>query len=149
MAQYASLAEANRWFEARRIESWTQYDEAGRTAALLRASEWIDRYFAFIGQPLDPSQIRAWPRVNASLPDGRAITGIPDAVLEAVYILAQAMLDDDETALAALGLGPQISQQKAGGVEIRYAKAGKNSSRIERMLAPLVMPTHDRLIRRS
>ena len=76
--------------------------------------------------------------MNAFYRDGRAIEGIPDPVIEAVFILAEALIEDDQAAEAALGLGARISGQKAAGVEIRYDTTAASETQIQRLLAPLL-----------
>ncbi|XDZ66198.1 DnaT-like ssDNA-binding protein [Alphaproteobacteria bacterium LSUCC0684] len=147
---YASLSMADSWFMERAILTWLEADEEVREAALLRASEWIDTMFVFAGRPEDTTQPRAFPRIDLFLPDGRAVTGVPDAVLEAVYTLALALLEDDETAEAALGISPQLQHQKAGGIELRFATGDHTKlTRIERLIHPFRRQPHDHLLRRG
>lgn len=147
---YATTAEADQWFNERHLTHWGQYSKTLRKAVLLRASEWIDNGFTFVGQPETPGQDRAWPRMNAFLDNGFAIAGVPDAVIEAVYILAEALLEDEQSAEETLGLGPRVLGQKVAGVEIRYDHDGSDETRIQRLLAPyLKKPTAHRQIRRS
>ena len=135
---YVSSADADQWFAQRQLNHWHEQPADLRTASLLRASEWIDRSFTFVGQPETPDQERAWPRMNAFLTNGQAINGIPAAVIDAVYILAEALIEDDQAGESALGLGQHIIGHKAAGVEIRYEAGQDNQTRIQRLLSPLL-----------
>ena len=135
---YARITTANAWFAERQLNHWHEHDLNIRLAALLRASEWIDRSFAFIGQPESSMQERAWPRMNAILADGTAITDVPDAVIEATYILAEALLEDNQAGEVALGLGPRVLGERAAGIEIRYDRSVAGETRIQRLLKPLL-----------
>jgi len=147
---YSTLTEADDWFRDRAISVWRDKEKAARQAALLRASDWIDNMFVFAGRPEDTTQLRAFPRADLYLPDGRAVTGVPEAVLEAVYTLALALLEDDEVAETALGINPRLQHQKAGGIELRYAADGQaRLTRIERLLQPFRRQPHDHLLRRG
>jgi len=147
---YASLSIADAWFMERAISVWFEADEEVREAALLRASEWIDTMFVFAGRPEDTTQQRAFPRIDLFLQDGRAVIGVPEAVLEAVYTLALAFLEDDETAEAALGISPRLQHQKAGGIELRFVTGDQTKlTRVERLLHPFRRRSHDHLLRRG
>jgi len=147
---YASLAMADAWFLERAISAWQEAETEARKAALLRASEWIDNMFVFAGRPEDFTQPRAFPRINLFLPDGRAVEGVPEAVLEAVYTLALALLEDDEAGEAALGIGQRLQHQKAGGIELRFETGSRPwLTRIERLLHPFRRQPHDHQLRRG
>lgn len=147
---YTSLAEADQWFAERQHSGWQDHPSENRTAVLLRASEWIDRRFRFDGYPEDPGQQRAWPRMNAFYDDGRAATGIPAAIKEAVYLLADALLEDDQAGEIALGTGQQVISQKAAGMEIRYDHGQAGQTQIQLLLAPLLKrPDATQPLRRS
>jgi hypothetical protein len=52
-------------------------------AAIIRATDYVDRRWRFIGDKPRPSQRTSWPRLNAEDPDGNLRTGIPFEIKEA------------------------------------------------------------------
>ena len=146
---YSTLDDADAWFSERRIAEWEEAPSEDRKAVLLRASEWLDRYFVFAGTPENPEQTRAWPRKNLTLSDGRSPVGIPEAVLEAVYLIALALLDSDEAAETAIGIGARISEQKLGGVTVSFNDSTEQQTRIQKLLAPYLLQHRERSVRRG
>ncbi|MCE2518033.1 MAG: hypothetical protein J4F41_09470 [Alphaproteobacteria bacterium] len=150
MTSYVPQAEANTWFQERDHADWAELPEKSRAAYLLKASEWIDRYFQFRGRKQDALQVRSWPRIDAYADDGTALTGIPPELREAVLVLAPVFAEGDEAAEAMLGLGRRIKQQKIGGVEVVFdAPSAGEVSRMSRLLQPLLVARHHHRIRRG
>ncbi len=147
-ATYITEAAADEWATAREITQWSEIETTTKSAYLLRAAEWIDRYYRFKGRPESTTQIRAWPRYDA-FNDGAAITGIPQVVKDASMIIAIAFIDGEEAAEKTLGLGSKVKQQKAGGIEVQYDVGAYQPSHIDRMLAPVIEPKHLKQLRRG
>ncbi len=147
-ATYITEEAADQWATAREISQWSEIEESTKTAYLLRAAEWIDRYYRFKGHPEDAAQIRAWPRHDA-FNDGIAITGIPQAVKDASMIIAIAFIDGEDAAEKAIGLGSKIKQQKAGGIEVQYDVGAYQPSHIDLVLAPITQSKHVKQLRRG
>ena len=131
---YAGLATADRWFAARRLDAWSEADEAARHGALIRAADWLDTQFRFRGQPVDPAQPRAWPR--AGIGAGPMPGGLPMPVQTAYFELAMALLEGDEAAERLLGLRGAIRRERIGGLAVEYGTGGGEGGRIRAMLAP-------------
>lgn len=76
---YATVAEADAYHRARRNLAWTQAASVDREAALVRATDYIDRRWSarFIGRRLTVAQALEWPRDFAYDEFGGAITGVP------------------------------------------------------------------------
>ena len=129
---YIDPAAANAWCAARGISEFAEIDSDLQDKLLLRASEWIDASFRFRGSKQTTDQTRAWPRRDVA-----GVTGIPPAVIQVTIELAIVLADDAEAAEQALGIRPAIVQQKAGGVEVRFADgASEGQSRFYRLLQP-------------
>jgi hypothetical protein len=144
---YLNDTEAQDWCDQRGIDRFDAIDPLLQPKLLLQSSEWIDRQFRFAGTKASPQQIRAWPREGVRDAEGEIISGIPDMVKAAMIELAILLAEDTEAAEQALGLTPAVSQQKAGGIEIRYDNKGKskhsNTGKIALMLAPLLRKSGD------
>lgn len=134
---YIDAAAANAWCAARGITSFAEIDALQQDKLLLRASEWIDARFRFRGTKQTATQVRAWPRAQVLDEAGEAITGIPQAVIQVTIELAILLAEDEEAAEQALGISPAIVQQKAGGVEVRFADGkGETHGRLYHLLQP-------------
>ena len=137
MNMYIDAVAANAWCVARGITSFAEIDAGDQDKLLLRASEWIDARFRFRGTKQDTNQGRAWPRRHVVDEAGETITGIPQAVIQVTIELAILLAEDEEAAEQALGISPAIVQQKAGGVEVRFAdRQGETHTRLYRLLQP-------------
>ena len=146
---YIDATAALTWCEARGITDFAAIDVGRRDKLLLRASEWIDASFRFRGSKQQANQPRAWPRAGVVDGDGQELTTIPQAVIDVTIELAILLASDTDAAEQALGLSPGILQQKAGGVEIRFASSEpEKHARLYRLLLPyLHNPRHVRLER--
>jgi hypothetical protein len=146
---YIDVNAANDWCQNRGITAFTSIADVEKPKLLLRASEWIDQQFAFTGARQSVTQIRAWPRDNAMNTDGQPITGIPDVVIAAVIELCLLLEDDPDAADQAMGLAPAITQQKAGGIEIRYdQQLNSKQGKISALLGSVLRRRHDiRIVR--
>lgn len=79
---YLSVS-AFRAYHDDRAQDYTGHDEATIAAAIVRATDYLDQRFVFIGRRRHTGQSTAWPREGAYDADGRRIDGIPPAVREA------------------------------------------------------------------
>lgn len=146
---YISVNDTLDWYAQHQNPAWAELSSSVREAYLLEASRWIDQHFTFRGRKLDAGQARSWPRVDAYADDGTAFLGVPDAIIDAVLILAPVFIEGEGAVANALGIGQVIKQQKIGGVEVVFDTASSRSqTRIERILAPLLMPRHVKSLRR-
>jgi len=86
---------------------------------LLKASDFIN-VRTWIGEPENPEQEDAWPRVWYS-PHGVKYTGTPAKVITTVYMLAMEVANGVDLMPVTRG-GPQVSQASvAGAVSVTYA----------------------------
>lgn len=65
---YAGLEFADAYFGDRGNTEWSALTPEGKEQSLVRATDYIDRRFRFIGQPLKPDQALQFPRQGFGLP---------------------------------------------------------------------------------
>lgn len=132
---YATLADADGWFAARGQTGWCDAGTAARSAALIRAADWLDGQFRFRGARLDVQQARSWPRTgigSAAL----SSTGLPGPVQTAYFELALALLDSEAAAERLIGLQGAVRRERVGGLAIEYEASGGSGGRLKALLAP-------------
>lgn len=97
----AGAAAMEAYFSARG-RSLDGHDEAAREAALVRATDHMERRFShwWKGARASADQALSWPRVGVSLPDGTAIAddAVPVQVQRACFEYARLALERDELA---------------------------------------------------
>lgn len=81
---YADVATADAYFEARFVEGWNdQIPSAAREGALIRATDFIDANYVFVGVPLTDTQALANPRDHETHVFSKAVV---KATIELAYI---------------------------------------------------------------
>ena len=87
---FASVADADAYHAARLTAAWTdELAEVQKEAALIRASDWLNRKVMWNGRKASRSQRMAWPRSGVVTQDGEiAPDEIPAEVVEACCELA-------------------------------------------------------------
>ena len=132
---YATLTEADGWFAARGQGAWAASGAAARSAALIRAADWLDGQFRFRGSPADDGQPLSWPRTgigSAAL----SAAGLPGPVQTAYFDLALALLDGEAAAERLIGLQGAVRRERVGGLAIEYEASGGSGGRLKALLAP-------------
>lgn len=82
---YSSTANSDTYHTDRNNTSWLQLTTPAKQAALIKATDYIDQRFTFIGTKESESQGLAWPRFNALDKDGYYRSSeVPEEVLKAV-----------------------------------------------------------------
>lgn len=125
---YGTLLGADAYFSARGISAWSAAAEAARTAALVRASSYIDgRYRSrFSGrkaggrpQPLE------WPRIDAVDASGEDIADdeVPVEVEHATYEAALRELQAPGSLSPDVVGTARVLREKVGELEVQYADA--------------------------
>lgn len=80
---YISLAEFQE-YHADRGNSLAAYNDAAQQAAIIRATDYLDQRFRFVGEKRQGRlQTTQWPREDVDDVDGYTVTGIPPEVKEA------------------------------------------------------------------
>jgi len=146
---YVSVAEADAYFVDRVNATWAALANSAKQVALIKATDYIDGMFRFIGTKYTQAQALQWPRSSAYDPDGVIITGLPIELKKACYEYA--------LRASAAELSPDPTYQDSGSIltmakdqvglvseERRYATYQPNTIRAypmaDAMLRHLTMP---------
>lgn len=88
--------------------------------ALIRATDYLDTRFSFVGDRQQSDQTTEWPRLDAFDQDDRLFTGIPEEVKEATneyaFISLTAEINPSPT-LDATGRAVEAKREKVGPIE--------------------------------
>ena len=117
---FASVADADAYHAARLTAAWTdELAEAQKEAAMIRASDWLNRKVMWNGRKASRSQRMAWPRSGVVTQDGEiAPDEIPAEVVEACCELAGFFVEQDY--LAPLDRGGDIASLSVDVISIAY-----------------------------
>lgn len=133
---YGTLTEHNTYWAAHDTPAaWTNATDAQKTTALLKASEYLDQRYRWIGYRTEETQVRAWPRISAYDSDGFAIddSAIPQVVKDAVSYLAARSLEGDslmpDEAATTLTGDVEAYRVKVGEIEEETRFAGGSARR--------------------
>lgn len=77
---YATLPEAQDYHQARGNDAWGEASPAQQSAALIRATDYIETTYRAVGDPVSLSQGLQWPKLGD--------WGVPGAIKRATYLLA-------------------------------------------------------------
>lgn len=119
---YALEAEATAYWTDRGGTAWTGSTTPLREAALIKATSYVDgRYFGqFLGMyPKQSTQALQWPRVDAVDYRGYFITGITQALKNAIFEAAMLFLSEDLN--ASMERGGMVKRVKVGPVEQEFS----------------------------
>lgn len=147
---YGTLAAADAYHAARANVSWAAASEADRTAALVRASDYVDARYQyelhgcwhsmFAGEPTEGrAQDRAWPRTGVA---GIAPDEVPIEVERATYEAALRELAAPGFLMPDYIASEQVTRVKVGPIEESYAAASETGGPPNMPLMPMV----DRLL---
>ncbi|WP_302456996.1 DnaT-like ssDNA-binding protein [Bilophila wadsworthia] len=117
---FASVADADAYHAARLTAAWTdELAEVQKEAALIRASDWLNRKVMWNGRKASRSQRMAWPRSGVVTQDGEiAPDEIPAEVVEACCELAGFFVEQDY--LVPLDRGGDIASLGVDVISIAY-----------------------------
>lgn len=147
---YSTITEADAFWSDRNDSTWAAASEEEKTAALIRATEWIDTGFSWPGTVKETDQVLSWPRVKAYDDEGRLREGIPSELKNATAWIAREALEAELD--PAQQRGGDISSVKAGSVEVEWnssAPTGKSYRYVSRMLRNITVggPNQIKLVR--
>src|SRR5690625_4006261 len=91
---YLTIEEADAYWQGR-DPSWEQASADAQQAAIVKATEWIDTAFNWVGRVASNDQALSWPRIGARDKEGRLRTGIPQEVKNATAWLALSALSSE------------------------------------------------------
>lgn len=117
---FADLAEADAYHAARLRAAWTgEVTDAQKEAALIRASDWLNRKVTWAGHKISGTQRMAWPRLGVATHDGAIPADeIPAQVVDACCELAGFFVEQDY--LAPLDRGGDIASLNVAVISIAY-----------------------------
>lgn len=72
-------------YHDKRGNDYSAFTDPQIEQAIVRATDYLDERFTFIGERLNVDQTTEWPRLNAFDIDDDYVNGIPLAVMEATY----------------------------------------------------------------
>lgn len=125
-----SVADANAYisvafftgYHADRAQTYTG-DNTAIQAAIVRATQYLDTRFTFVGYAVGEEQTTQWPRLSARDNNDRLRTGIPREIMNATAEYARIAL--------AQSINPNPTQDETGArVKSRSSKAGPVSEAI-------------------
>jgi len=135
--RHGSVADANAYisvdefkvYHSDRGQPFASYDDAAIEQAIVKATDYLDTRFKYVGEVLRSDQPTEWPRVGATDNRGVHVNGIPTAVKEATAEYALRALSgpinpdptrDDSGAVVA------EKHEKVGPLEesVKYAAGG-------------------------
>lgn len=111
-----------------RGNSLTEYTDAAIETAIVRATDYLDGRFRYVGQKANGfEQATEWPRIEAYYRNYESIVGVPKAVLDATceygFRALSAALVPDPSRGATGGVVKSMSEKVEGAVErsVTYA----------------------------
>lgn len=149
---YASESEADTYFDDRNESEWGKLSQSEKSAALRKATSYLDSHFDWKGGVANEGQALDWPRKDVTDDEDQEIEPdvIPDEVRHACMELAFYQAIDGD--LAPMNESGEKKRFAAGSVEVEYAEnesPGQSFSRIRRLLGGLTLGGHNsaRLVR--
>lgn len=121
---YVSLGYADDYFSARGVSSWAELDEEAKEQALVRATDYVDNMFQWLGQKLTAAQSLRFPRKNLVDYEGAEVSGIPAALKQSVCDAAVLAADGTELFQTAEANGAVVSERIG---ELSFTYQGKSS----------------------
>lgn len=90
---FVDIAYSDDYFSARGVTSWETLTLSEKEILLVKATDYIDNVFDWLGKKSTPEQSLNFPRIELYTKDGYAVDGIPkqlkDCVCECALILSQ------------------------------------------------------------
>lgn len=122
---YASVAEADAYFSDRGETSWTG-SSLEKQSALVKATQFIDASYTFVGVIANNSQALAWPRYDAWDKHDRAIAAnaVPAQVKQACFELALYSLSS--ALISNVTSEDRVKRVKAGSAEVEFEMGTKD-----------------------
>lgn len=91
---YVSVAYCDSWHSDRGATAWTGTDTV-KEQAIVRATDYLDRRYNFVGTKASTDQALEWPRANVEDPWGRDYAAVPEEVKRACAEAALLALSND------------------------------------------------------
>lgn len=140
---YISVADADAYHADRGRADWTGTDEV-KQVAIVKATDFVDRNYTFVGQVKTSTQALQWPRTGVcdSLGESVGLSSVPTRVAHAVAEYARLALGMELVEQPTASNDGAVKQQskKLGGLSKSVTYAGSANNRIRSY------PTADRLL---
>lgn len=137
---YSTVAEADTyWADRGGDATWDAAATAKKEGALVKATEYIDTAFEWIGEVAETDQALSWPRLKATDHEGRLRTGVPGELKSATSWLAREALAAELDPAAPRG--NDLRRVKAGSVEVEWnpgAPTGTSFRHVQRILKNII-----------
>lgn len=145
---FVSVTDANTYASARGDTGWTGAADADKEKALIKATDFLCRYYIWVGTKKTQAQALVWPRSGAEDWDGYsiAVTVVPSAVKDACVELAMRARTKD--LLPDLARGGRVSSVRAGSVFVAFnrdAPVNKVYQTVDMLLRGLIAPSSPEL----
>lgn len=148
---YASLAWLDSYFANRGNDAWAAKTAADKNEAAIRAMDYLESSYAFVGYRVDPLQPLNWPRAEVYLDNGRYMVSpyaIPSNVMAAQAELAfratvGPLIVDVERSVGAIKeitVGPLTTVYQDDSTGSSGAAGGTSYTVVDRLLAPYLAP---------
>ena len=141
---YVSLAEADAYWELRNESStgWGAKSDEAKTASLLRAAQFLDYAYRYVGDRYSTIQAMTWPRVVFMDADARAMYAdvIPQRLKDAQCELAREDAINGPL-LAPVDRGGRVQSESVGPLSVTYfadAPATKQFPLVDAILTDLL-----------
>lgn len=152
---YDTLANVNTYWLDRGNTSWDEADDEDKEAAIIKATDWLERNFRWRGARLTADQRLGWPREEAYDDDDFAIgtTGAPWQVKEAMAIVADLMrLGTYDLEGVLTSNSRSLKRTKVDVIEVEYDPGTRIPgadvvSHVIRMLQSVTAGDYTRLLR--
>lgn len=120
---YVDLTWVDSYFAGRGNIEWASATDNDKLVALIKATDYLDVSYNFVGTKASSTQALEWPRDDAEDKYGEALTGIPIILKKAIVELAVRALSD--TLLDDTDFSGRVKRERVeGAVEVEYAGDG-------------------------
>lgn len=121
---YISEADADTYWTDRGNTDWTGLSSANKEIFLIKATDWIDRKYRFVGDKATAAQRLQWPRCYAYV-DGFLIddSTIPWQIEEATAIVADRIRTDLYDTTGIVTDDSAVTMQKVDVITVQYDNA--------------------------
>lgn len=124
---YCNVAYADAYHSDRGNAAWASATTQNKQAALVKATDYIDQTYRFLGEPANDGQALSWPREA----DGFDEDEIPTRLKQAVCILALTALT--EALNPDIAPGSSVKSKRVDVLEVEYFE-----SAVKRTVRPAI-----------
>ncbi len=114
---YVSVA-AFREYHTDRGVDLSAYTDAQLQVAIIKATDFLEDRYRYIGQIRLSTQALEWPRINAFYRDGRVASLVPVEITRATLILGQIALTEDLFILPTVSTNGQLVKRERVRVDV-------------------------------